>query len=98
MIKLILKLLDEKNISKTKFAFNLGVIPQIVNNWIVRDSVPKKYIPKIAEILDISMDNLLLGRDSLSNTFNFDLLDIQASAEPSNKLSGLTAGLGNTEL
>jgi hypothetical protein len=80
MIKLILKLLDEKNISKTKFAFNLGVIPQIVNNWIVRDSVPKKYIPKIAEILDISMDNLLLGRDSLSNTFNFDLLDVQASA------------------
>lgn len=80
MIKLILKNLEENHITKSEFAKKLGVLPQIVNNWIVRDSVPKKYIDAISELLNISKDSLLLGRDAGFNTINFDLLDVGASA------------------
>ena len=49
--------------------------------------IPKKYIKPVSTLLQIPMDNLLLGREVSDHyTFNFELLDVEVSMG-----SGLTA-------
>lgn len=57
-IKHILRLLERKNISKTEFARQMGVVSSYVSNW-KRRGIPLDRLPRAADVLGVSVDALL---------------------------------------
>ena len=87
MINVLIQELELQNKSKAEFCRMIGIKPQTFKGWINRGVIPKKYIKPVSTLLQIPMDNLLLGREVSDHyTFNFELLDVEVSMG-----SGLTA-------
>lgn len=61
MRKLINDRLEVLGELKADMARALDVGSQDINNWMVRNSVPKKHIPKASVYLDCDLDSLLSG-------------------------------------
>ena len=56
-------LLKKQNKTQAQLAKYLGVDVSTISAWKKRNSISKKYIPKVAEYLGVSTD-YLLGNDS----------------------------------
>ncbi len=61
MRKRINNALADINMSKIELAHLLGVEGQHLNNWITRESIPKKHIDKIEKVLNRKVKYLELG-------------------------------------
>lgn len=58
--KALLKMLIDKGLTQTELAKRVGVSFQSVNHWMTGKSNPSYgYIPKIAEALDITTDEVI---------------------------------------
>lgn len=80
MINIILKSIEQKGVKKSQLARELGVKPQLLNNWFIRDKkIPNKYIDKVCELLEIDKYFLITGKMP-ENNCQIDILDVKASA------------------
>lgn len=66
IIERIIQLADEKGIGKAKLYKSCGIPQSTFSTWTVANanSIPSEYVPKIAEFLHISCDELLTGERS----------------------------------
>jgi plasmid maintenance system antidote protein VapI len=55
------KMIEEKGLSVYAFAKDIGVKVQLVQNWVKRDSIPKKMIVEVADYFGVTTDFLLKG-------------------------------------
>ena len=57
-------LLNEKNLSKRKFAFEINVSPSTVHSWYQRgfENISLDYLLKISNYFGITIDELVYGR------------------------------------
>jgi SOS-response transcriptional repressor LexA len=60
----IKELLAEAGLTKAELARKIGITDQHINNFIVRSSVPKKYIKQIEDILNTNVLYLETGKGS----------------------------------
>lgn len=65
ILERIFKLINERNLTQQKFAEDIGVKQQVVTDWKKgRNESYMKYINKIADCLDTSVDYLLGKKQS----------------------------------
>ena len=63
-----LKLLREKRrLSQEELAYKIGVVQATIGNWERGKSIKIDYIPKLAEILDISSDYFMKEHETISS-------------------------------
>ena len=57
-------LLNEQNLSKRKFAFEIGVSPSTVHSWYQRnfENISLGYLIKISDYFKITIDELVYGK------------------------------------
>ena len=57
-------LLNEQNLSKRKFAFEIGVSPSTVHSWYQRnfENISLGYLIKISDYFNITIDELVYGK------------------------------------
>lgn len=57
-------LLSEQNLSKRKFAFEIGVSPSTVHSWYQRnfENISLGYLIKISDYFNITIDELVYGK------------------------------------
>lgn len=53
------ELLKEKNITQTELANRMGTYQQKINYWITGGSPDLKYLPKLAEVLGTSVEEII---------------------------------------
>lgn len=66
-IKQIIKLLEEKNMNKAEFARQMGVVSSYISNW-QRRGIPIERLPRAANILGVSVDQLLNRVNNVPDT------------------------------
>jgi phage repressor protein C with HTH and peptisase S24 domain len=65
-IKRFLNSLKENKISKSELARKIEVLPQVINSWITRKSIPIKHIERVAVILNTTPNYLISGDGSIT--------------------------------
>lgn len=61
----IFEIMKAKKITQAKLAEALGITQPSVGNWKTRGTTPPmEYLPKICEILDVSWEHLVTGKES----------------------------------
>ena len=53
--------LNDMRISKAEFCRKIGVTTQTFNNWIKREKIPGDHLPKIAQVINKSVDWIYTG-------------------------------------
>lgn len=69
IIERIIRLADDRGIRKAELYKTCGIPQSTFSTWTVANasSIPSEYVPKIAEFLHISCDELLTGKRSTAD-------------------------------